>query len=279
MSDITIIQTGDISLETVIAGPASGPPVFLLHGFPDAWFGWEPQIEALANAGYRVIAPNQRGYGKSSKPAGKESYYQPELVRDILNLADHLGIDQFYLAGHDFGGMVSWNMAVLHPERIKKMAILNVPHPLAFAQYAKRNKSQRKKSWYFQFFQLPWLPERVVSMQRFAGLKRNMPRMDKDLLKRYVESWSEPGAIHSMINWYRGLVQGVRKRVIDYSEPISVPVSIIWGKDDQFLEAGLAQASKDKVPHAELHLLDASHWVMFDQADEVNRLLIDFFRE
>lgn len=274
-----MISVNDIDLEVHIAGPVNGPAVFLLHGFPDAWFGWEPQINALAAAGYRVIAPNQRGYGKSSKPGGQENYLQPKLVQDILNLADHLGVDQFYLAGHDFGGMVSWNMAVLHPERIKKMAILNVPHPLAFAQYAKRHKSQRRKSWYFRFFQLPWLPERLVSMRNFAGLKRNMPSMDKSLLRRYVDSWAEPGAIHGMINWYRGLVQGVRKRVIDYSDPISVPISLIWGQDDQFLEVGLAHASKEKVPHAELHLLDASHWVMFDQADEVNRLLIDFFRE
>ncbi len=273
-----LVSTNDIQLEVHISGPETGPAVFLLHGFPDAWFGWEPQIAALGKAGYRVIVPNQRGYGKSSKPPHKRDYLPTTLVDDIIELADELGIESFNLAGHDFGGMVAWNLATLYPDRVKKLVILNVPHPMAFGKYLREHKSQRKKSWYMQFFQLPWLPEKLVSMSRFAGLKRNMPRMDKELLRRYEAQWAEPGAIHAMINWYRGMVAGVKKKSIRY-EPIHLPTRIIWGKQDAFLEPGLAKASLAFCPEAEIVMLDASHWVMTDQTAEVSRLLMEFFRD
>ncbi len=131
------INTNGIQLHTALAGPADGDPVILLHGFPEAWFGWENQIEPLVRAGFRVIVPDQRGYNLSDKPIGVDQYKKSVLVDDILGLADQLGYEKFHLAGHDFGAMVSWNLALHSPERINRMAIANVPHPAIFRNYLK----------------------------------------------------------------------------------------------------------------------------------------------
>ena len=122
-------------MHTALAGPADGEPVILLHGFPEAWFGWENQIEALANAGFRVIVPDQRGYNLSSKPVGVENYQTRSLVKDIVGLAKTLGLDSFHLAGHDWGAMIAWSLAMVVPRRIKRLAIANVPHPAVFTSY------------------------------------------------------------------------------------------------------------------------------------------------
>ena len=164
------IETNGIHLHTVLAGPEDGQPVFLLHGFPDAWFGWQQQIEALADAGFRVIAPDQRGYNLSEKPRGISSYGMPLLVDDILGIADMLGYDRFHLAGHDFGAMVAWNLAMHHPERIKKLAIANVPHPVVMRDYLRTHPRQMLKSWYALFFQIPKLPEQVVRLNNWQFL-------------------------------------------------------------------------------------------------------------
>ncbi|MCP4762342.1 MAG: alpha/beta hydrolase, partial [archaeon] len=153
------IQTNGIKLHVAFAGKKEGEPVILLHGFPDASFGWEFQMEALANKGFYVIAPDQRGYNLSDKPKGKKRYMMNLLVTDIIGLADSLNIDKFNLAGHDFGAIVSWNLMQHHSERIKHLVIFNVPHPKVMARYQKKNKDQRKRSWYAYFFIMPLVPE------------------------------------------------------------------------------------------------------------------------
>ena len=149
------LTTNGIKLHTALAGPEDGELVFLLHGFPEAWFGWEAQILSLAEAGFRVAAPDQRGYNLSDKPKGVASYQSAILVEDIIGLADGLGVDQFYLAGHDFGAMVSWNMARRYPERIKRMVIANVPHPRVMQKVLRSSFSQLMNSWYAIFSRSP----------------------------------------------------------------------------------------------------------------------------
>ena len=133
------INANDLSLHVAEAGPRDGSPVILLHGFPDASFGWEKQMKALAEAGFYVIAPDQRGYNLSDKPNGLENYRVGLLVADVLALADVLGLTQFNLAGHDWGALVSWNLVENHPERLKRLAILNVPHPRIMNKFLKEN--------------------------------------------------------------------------------------------------------------------------------------------
>ena len=130
-----LVPANGILLHTALAGPQDGSPVLLLHGFPEAWFGWEAQIDALAEAGFRVIAPDQRGYNLSAKPTGVASYRMESLVADILGLADTLGCERFCLAGHDWGAMVAWSLALRHPDRVKRAGIANVPHPAVMGRY------------------------------------------------------------------------------------------------------------------------------------------------
>src|ERR1700730_17135970 len=152
-------QNGEISLHAVAAGPKDGAVVVLLHGFPEFWYGWHRQIEPLAAAGFRVIIPDQRGYNLSSKPSGVGSYALPELVSDVIAIADQLGQEKIFLAGHDWGAAVAWSAALLHPERIAKLVVLNVPRPSVMRVFISTRPRQISRSWYMFFFQFPWLPE------------------------------------------------------------------------------------------------------------------------
>jgi len=160
-------------LNVVVSGPKEGPVVLLLHGFPEFWYSWHRQIEPLAAAGFRVIIPDQRGYNKSSKPRGAKRYDVTALVSDVIAIADQLGQQRVFLAGHDWGAAVAWSVTLLHPDRVAKLAILNVPHPSVMRRFLKKNRAQRRKSWYMFFFQLPWLPEAFFSASDFRrGIDR-----------------------------------------------------------------------------------------------------------
>ncbi|MEJ2412684.1 MAG: alpha/beta hydrolase, partial [Anaerolineales bacterium] len=184
------LSTNGIQLHTALAGPKDGEPLILLHGFPEAWFGWEQQIEVLAEAGFRVIAPDQRGYNLSDKPSGVDSYRIRTLVKDILGLAETLELPEFYLAGHDWGAMVAWNLALTVPQRVKRLAIANVPHPAVFSSYLRTHPAQMLKSWYMFFFQLPWLPEWLVKAANWKFLVNALPDYwDAEQYNRYREAW------------------------------------------------------------------------------------------
>jgi len=272
------IPTNGIKLHTALAGPESGEPVILLHGFPEAWFGWEKQITALAEAGFRVIAPDQRGYNLSDKPAGVESYQVKSLVKDIIGLAKALDLDSFHLAGHDWGAMVAWSLASIVPRRIKRLVIANVPHPEVFSSYLRSHPSQMLKSWYMFFFQLPGIPEGFVKSSNWNFLVSALPGYwGEDQYSRYREAWSQPGAITAMINWYRaslGRSRGSVKPALVEPETL-----IIWGKKDPHLSWQMAGLSLELCRQGELvYLEDASHWVQHDKAAQVSDLLIDHYK-
>ena len=272
------IPTNGIRLHAAFAGPEDGEPVILLHGFPEAWFGWEPQIHALAAAGFRVIAPDQRGYNLSDKPKGVASYHMHTLVADIIGLADSLGLDRFSLAGHDFGAMVGWYLAMQRPERLKRLAIANVPHPSVMRHYVRRHPSQMRKSWYALFFQIPALPERLVRANNWRMLMSAMPRgLSREERSRYREAWAQPGAMTGMINWYRSMLRHSPRAA--GPTRISTPTLMVWGKRDPHLSYGMAPPSVDMCDDGRLITFeDATHWVLQDEPEEVSRLLIEHFR-
>ena len=271
------ISTNGIHLHTALAGPVDGVPVFLLHGFPEAWFGWEAQIEPLVKAGFRLIVPDQRGYNLSDKPAGVASYQMDVLVADILGLADALGYERFHLAGHDFGAMVSWNLAGQHPQRIRRMVIANVPHPEVMNNYLRSHPSQILKSWYAFFFQIPGLPERMVRAANWKFLISAMPSdLSPQRKTQYREAWRQPGAITGMINWYRATFQQMGKSA--GSPRIQPPTLVLWGQQDPYLSYKMAQLSIDLCADGLLVTFeDASHWVLYDKAMEVSRHMIEHF--
>jgi len=275
--NLKYITTNGIHLHTALAGPDDGDPVFLLHGFPDAWFGWKDQIMPLAASGYRVIVPDQRGYNLSDKPKGVASYKMAILVEDILGLADALGHDRFHLGGHDFGAIVSWSLAMHHPERIKSLAIANVPHPTVMGNYLRTHLKQMLKSWYAFFFQIPGLPEWTVRANNWQFLISAMPdNFTEEERDRYREAWNQPGAISGMINWYRALIQ--QRGQLTRSPKIQMPTLVLWGQQDPHISYEMAPLSVNFCENGRLVTFeDATHWVMHDKPAEVSQNLIEHF--
>jgi pimeloyl-ACP methyl ester carboxylesterase len=259
-----------------------GPVVVLLHGFPEFWYGWHRQIGPLAAAGFRVIGPDQRGYNLSSKPAGVATYALTELVSDVIAIADQLGQEKIFLAGHDWGAAVAWSAALLHPQRIAKLVVLNVPHPSVMRKFLSTRPRQLFRSWYMFFFQLPWLPEALFSAFNYRIGARSLLRSSRpgtfsaeDLIQ-YRAAWSQSGALTTMINWYRALF---RFRTKFPDRTVHVPTRILWGERDAFLLAEMAQESLRYCASAELFTFaSASHWLQHEEPARVSELLIDFFR-
>ena len=275
-------RNGDIQLHAVVSGPSSGPLVILLHGFPEFWYSWHKQIEPLASHGFRVIVPDQRGYNTSSKPRGVASYALPLLVSDVIAIADQLNQPRIFLAGHDWGAAVAWATAILHPHRLHKLAILNVPHPSVMLRFLKSTPRQLLRSWYMFFFQLPWLPEAAFSAFNFRLGRNSLVRSSRpgtfspEDLEQYRAAWAQPGTVTAMINWYRNLLRSRAK----FPDPtVRVPTKILWGMRDAFLLSEMAQASLRYCTSADLYTFaDASHWLQHEEPARVSELLINFFR-
>jgi pimeloyl-ACP methyl ester carboxylesterase len=276
------VETNGLRLHVVQCGPANGPLVLLLHGFPEFWYGWRRQIPALAAAGYRVWAPDQRGYNLSDKPRGVRAYQVRELVADVIGLLDAAGQPRARVVGHDWGGIVAWHLAMQHPERLAQAVILNVPHPVVFGRTLRRSGRQRRKSWYAFFFQLPWLPERLVRARNWWAARRSLTGSSRrgtfspDDLGHYQAAWSRPGAMRSMINWYRAAARFGRQSIREGR--VTVPLQLIWGRRDAFLEARMAEESLKHCDQGWLTYFDkATHWVQHEEAARVNELLLGFF--
>jgi pimeloyl-ACP methyl ester carboxylesterase len=276
------IRTNGITLHTAVAGPLEGRLVILLHGFPEFWYGWRHQIAALAGAGLRILAPDQRGYNLSDKPAGAAAYTLETLADDVLGLADAFGRERVAVVGHDWGGVVAWHLAGRNPERISRAVILNAPHPATLWRYARRHPSQLAKSWYVGLFQLPLIPELSLRAGNFAMLRRSLIRTSREPAfgaadwPIYRAAWAQPGALGAMLGWYRGLRHNRRSLA---PARIRVPVRVIWGDRDAFLDRGLAEAAIALCDRGEVfHLPDATHWLQHEAAETVNRLLIEFLR-
>jgi len=275
------LETNGVRLHTILAGPETGPLVVLLHGFPEFWFGWRRQIDALAAAGYRVAAPDQRGYNTSDKPQGISAYGIDELASDAVGLFAALGRERGTLVGHDWGAAVTWWAALRYPERIEKIAILNVPHPLVMRAQMKKNFRQLMRSWYMFFFQLPKLPEAMLSFGTFSRTAASLKKSSRpgtfteEDLVRYIAAWSEPGAPTGMINWYRALMRVQPARLV--SPRVKIPTLMIWGAQDRFLGRELAQPSIDMCDQGRLEFIEeATHWVQHEEPERVNRLLLEF---
>lgn len=272
-----------VELHWVEAGPREGRPVILLHGFPEFWWGWRHQIPALAEAGLRVIALDMRGYNRSGKPDGAAAYATPHLAADVKALIEHLGYERASIVGHDWGGGVAWAFALLHPERLERLAILNLPHPARMAA-GMRTVRQLLKSWYILFFQLPWVPEWSARSGRFAALRRPFlvdpvrPGLFKSTeMEAYIRAWAQPGALTAMINYYRAFLRGARSMTDLLSQRIEQPVLVLWGEQDRYLGAELAQPPAELVPDCRVvRYPDSSHWVQHEKAEAVNQELVPF---
>ena len=278
------ITTNGVKLHVVQDGPKTGRLVILLHGFPEFWYGWRRQIPHLAAAGYRVWAPDQRGYNLSDKPVEIAAYTLDELAADVIGLIDAAGQEKACIVGHDWGASVAWWMAAKYPARVERMVVINVPHGSVIAKNLRRNFAQMRKSWYILFFQLPWLPEALAQLRNWNLLAQAL-RMssrpgtftDEDL-EAYRQAWSQPRAYTSMLNWYRAVVQ--RHLTPPESPRITVPTLLIWGAQDRFLAREMAQQSIDLCDDGRLVFVEeATHWVQHEEAERVNELMTSWLRQ
>lgn len=281
------ISVGDIKVHVVIAGNPDGEPIFLLHGFPEFWYGWRHQIPYLVEQGYRVIVPDQRGYNLSDKPKGVNNYTIDILAQDVVNLASALGYEKINLVGHDWGALVAWWVATLFPDKLKKLAILNVPYPtVLIEQWAQGNLLQMFKSWYIGFFQLNLIPETLLSLGDYSVFEQSIRKSalpttfsDEDI-EAYRRAWSQPNAVTSMINWYRAIARSGMENDLQKKRQITTPTLMLWGEKDKFLGKELAQPSIELCLDGELIFYpNATHWLQHDAAESVNQELHRFISQ
>lgn len=281
--NITSVRHQDIELEVREAGPEDGDLIILLHGFPECWNTWRHQITPLAEAGFKAVIPNMRGYGKSSKPKDYRRYHLDELITDVEALRLHYGRERFHLAGHDWGGAVAWWYAIHHEPNLKSLSILNLPHPLAFLTKLKGSIGQILKSWYIFYFQIPFFPEFALKRFNFFFLKQVLKRSSTknayaaEDFKHLEEAWNEPGAMKGMVNYYRALLRNLRIPEGDGS--LSVPTQILWGEHDLALSLDAARDSEKFLKNGTLTIYsDATHWLAHDKPAEISQRLIQHAR-
>ncbi len=273
------VTANGVRLHVVEAGPADGPPLILLHGFPEFWWAWRKQIGPLAAAGFHVIVPDMRGYNLSEVVEGVDAYRIDVLANDVAGIADALGIGRFHLVAHDWGGLVAWWTAVRHAERIDRLVVMDAPHPDVWGPQALKHPTQVLRSTYAMFFQLPWAPEAMLGSFDHAGLRAMMEKTArKDAfapgdLDRYVEAWShQPGSLTAMLNYYRALG---RREKTSLPPRITAPTLVLWGEHDGALELHLAEASVNLCDDARLEVIaGTTHWLHLEEPDRIASAII-----
>ena len=255
------------------AGPADGEVVILLHGFPQGAQAWDAVTPALNAAGYRTLAPDQRGYAPGARPAGTRSYAVDELVADVLTLARAAGTDRFHVVGHDWGAVVAWATAAEAPAEVRTLTALSVPHPRAMLASMLRS-TQALRSTYMLFFQLPWLPERALLARGGRQLVRQMVRegVPEATARGYLARLAEPGAATGALNWYRALRHGGRDVAA-----VEVPTLFVWSTGDHYLGRTGADLTRHWVtgPYRFEALTGVSHWIPEAAPGVLSAMLLD----
>ncbi len=258
-------------------GPSDGEPVVLLHGFPQdstAWAGVAPDLHA---AGLRTLAPDQRGYSPGARPTGRSAYRMRELTADVLALLDQAGLGSAHLVGHDWGGLVAWAMGARHPERVRTVTALSVPHPAAVAK-AMVTSDQALRSYYVGLFQLPFLPERLLLAAGGTPLRRTMLRggLPPDRCEHYLARMREPGALSAAIAWYRALPWDAHDPV----GTVRVPTLHLWSTGDAFLGRAATERTRRFVdaPYRLEVLEGVTHWIPELAPERTAALVVEHVR-
>jgi pimeloyl-ACP methyl ester carboxylesterase len=270
-------QRGDLSFDVLDSGPVDGETVVLLHGFPQSSASWSAVTPRLVDAGFRVLAPDQRGYSPGARPLSRRSYRLDTLAEDVIALLDAAGVERAHLVGHDWGGSVAWALAMWHPERLASLTTLSTPHPAAFMR-AMYTSSQCVRSWYMLAWQLPAVPEWLVAPSTLRGqqrLTRSLERagLPADRARRYAEQLAAPGAFTGGLNWYRGIPFA---RSGKPHRAVSVPTLYICGPEDRFLGKRAVDLTRQWVTgFYQLEVLPgAGHWLPECNAEQVAALIL-----
>ena len=287
------LPTG-VTLKVALGGVEGAAPILFLHGFPESHRTWRHQLHTLA-PNFRVIAPDQRGFGGSDKPDAVEEYETSKPVADLLALADALGIDRFTLVGHDWGGAAAWLAALRHPERIERLVIVNAPHPLIFQRSLIDDEAQRAASQYIRAFRTPGFEKVIEAMGYRKFLEKTFSaHVDLRLLSEkerqaYVDDWSQPGAMAAMLNWYRASNIEVPEPGEKAHKPVwthapfpklKMPVLVVWGLRDTALLPIQLDGLHDLVEDLRIMLEpDAGHFIPWEKPAVVTSAIRDFIAE
>lgn len=271
-------RRGEFVFDVVDTGPADGPVVVLLHGFPQLNTAWNDVIARLTAQGFRCLAPNQRGYSPGARPTRRRDYRMPELVEDVRALIDASGARRVHLVGHDWGATVAWAVAAQLPERLASLSALSVPHPAAFLK-ALMTSRQAMASWYMYVFQLPLIPERYL-LDKVGGATRLSSSMQSRgdqpaaAADRDARAMAEPGALTAALNWYRAIPFSLSR---DVGKKIAVPTMYVWSDGDVGVLAKGARDCGDYVSgEYRFVTLRGSHWLLDEQPDAVADLLLEW---
>lgn len=275
------IETNGIRLHYVTQG--EGPLMLFLHGFPEFWYSWRHQIPEFA-VDHKVVALDLRGYNDSDRPEESSAYRQAEFLADVKGVIEGLGYERCILVGHDWGGAIAWNFAYAHPERVEQLIVLNIPHPILFAE-GLRTWQQLHRSWYIFFFQIPFLPEWILQVdlrqfldQAFRGMAIDKQAFTDEDIDRYTQAMGKPGALTAALNYYRNAPQ-------DYSPTatqgiLTIPTLMIWGEEDQALGKELTEGTEAYVEDFRIRYIpNCSHWVQQERPQEVNQYIRAFLGE
>ena len=288
-----MVDAGEVRLETFECVAADGPDpgrlALCLHGFPEHAHAWRHQLEPLAALGYRVWAPNLRGYGNSSRPPRMRDYALEHLLDDVAALVDASGAEETVLVAHDWGAIIAWYFAIRRVRPLARLVIMNVPHPEPVAREFRVNPQQRRSSWYTLFFQLPLLPERVLTRNGAEGVAelfrtgtvREGAIADEDA-EVFARNVRQPGAAKAMIDYYRAMGRGggaARQRRLGHPQ-LDVPTLLVWGEQDVALRKASTYGTEHWVsPLTIRYLPHCSHWVQQDDPELVNAMLVAFLED
>lgn len=271
------IFCNQITLSVLTAGPRDGKMVLLLHGFPEDAESWTEQIHYLANLGYFVVAPDQRGFNESSAPEGIKNYKLDTLALDMLFLVKHFRNDKVLIVGHDWGAIVSWYLITFFPETFEKAVMASAPHWDVFKKYLLRHPRQNLKSWYIFFIQIPFIPEWFFGINSYSVLNSMIRKHQypESKLIRLRDSWIKHKKLGFMLNWYRAM------KYLNVKLPkskISVPVHIIWGSDDPFCLSEMASMCKEYCETSEVTIMKGvGHWPQHHHINNFNSILKSHF--
>jgi pimeloyl-ACP methyl ester carboxylesterase len=271
-------RRGELLFDVIDAGPADGPVVVLLHGFPEQNTMWQPVISRLTTQGYRCLAPLQRGYSPGARPTRRRDYRSSELAEDIEALIDASGAQRVHLVGHDWGASVAWGVAQQFPDRLLTLTSLSVPHPGAFLK-AMVTSRQGLASWYILFFQLPRIPEWYLKHGRgnftLSQFVKSRAQHAPVLAQSEATAMAEPGALTAALNWYRAIPLSD----LAAGKKVSVPTMFIWSDGDIALREKGARTCGDYVlGEYRFELLEGvSHWILDEEPEKVADLLLDWF--
>lgn len=296
MSDFELqrvaLSTG-VELDVAVAGDPANPAIILLHGFPESHRTWRHQIPALASDHF-VLAPDQRGFARSSKPEGVENYTPDKPVADLIALADHFGLKTFTLVGHDWGGAIAWMAALNHPDRVARLIIVNAPHPFVFQRTLFDDAAQREASQYITAFRNPEFEKYIDSIglsQFFDGSFMRHTDFARVAEEKpiYLDQWGQPGAMTAMLNWYRASAVNVpamdatpeRPAFLDGAfPPVHMPTLVVWGLDDKALLPSQLEGLDALIPDLTItRLAGVGHFAPWEAPEKVTAAMREWLAE